>query len=44
MKSVKDVRIKWRQYNTSDMVGADMRKHSGWLPGCRGGVNMRTDV
>jgi len=32
MKSVKDVRINWRQYNTSDTVGANMRKHSGRLP------------
>ena len=32
MKSVKDVRINWRQYDTSDTVGANMRKHSGRLP------------
>jgi len=44
MKSVKGVRIKWRQCNTSDTVGTDMRKHSGRLPYCKNKINMRTDV
>ena len=39
-----EVRINWRQCNTSDTVGADMRKHSGQLPRCKNKINIRTDI
>jgi len=41
---MKEVRINWRQYNTSDTVGTDMREHSGQLPSFKNKINIRTDI
>jgi len=43
-ETMKEGRVNWRQCNTSDTVGTNMRKHSGQLPGDKNKINIRSHI